>query len=36
MTKQTITKRVLVGKPEGRRPGRKNLNNFKVHIREIR
>jgi len=25
-----------VGKPEGKRPGRKNVNSFKVGIREIR
>ena len=36
MAKETISKRVLVGKPEGKRPGGKNLNVFKMDIREIR
>jgi len=36
VTKKTITKRVLVGTPEGKEPERKNLNNFKMDVREIR
>jgi hypothetical protein len=32
----STSNRVLVEKPKGKRHGRKNLNNFKMYIREIR
>jgi len=31
----SISKRVLFGIPGGKRPGRKNLNSFKMDVRDI-